>query len=108
MEYCEYNTLHHCEHGYVIQCKNCGSYQVAFGNMMLKLMPEEYQAFKDYLQKQYKKGLTDEPQTKNIQIPTDSHRVAMIFSRQEAEKLLDLLLQAQLMQQVYESLNNKN
>ena len=109
MENCEYTTLHHNEYGYVIQCRNCTGFQVAFGNIMLHLQTEEYKALSDYLWLLHSNhSETEEPEVKKILVPTDSRKVTMVFSVLETERFYDLLQQAKLMQQVYHTLENKN
>jgi len=106
---CQYNTLHNGEEGYVVKCCHCNGYQMAFGNIMLNLLPEEFKALLDYValkNKSFQK--IDERHSKLIHIPTDSRKVGLVFTPEEITKLNDLLQQAHLMQQVYQTLSNRN
>ena len=106
---CEYSTLHHNEYGYVVQCRSCDSYQVTFGNIMLNLLPVEYQTFVAFIGAQHKKTCKcDERVSKSIYMPTDSRKVSLVFSAEEIQNLHDILQQAQLMQEVYRALKNSN
>lgn len=106
---CQYTTLHHSDYGYVVQCLHCGGYQLAFGNIMLNLLAQEFKALLDYVWLQHSAtAKCDERHSKSIHIPTDSRKTSIVLSVEELLQLNDLLQQAFLMQQVYETLNNKN
>lgn len=106
---CNYTTLHNCEEGYVVQCAHCNGFQLAFGNVMLNLLPEEFKALLDYVaMKQESFKQTDDMHSKIVHIPTDSRKVGLVFTPTEISQLNDMLQQAHLMQQVYRTLNNHN
>lgn len=106
---CHYTTLHNSELGYVVQCAHCSGFQLAFGNVMLNLLPEEFKALLDYVaMKQESFSNMDDMQSKTVHIPTDSRKVGLVFTPTEISQLNDFLQQAHLMQQVYRTLNNHN
>lgn len=109
MEHCHYTTLHHCDHGYVVHCRNCDSYQLAFGNVTLHLLLPEYEALWKFICVQYeKKELHEERHCKNIYLPTDSRKVSMVLSAEEIACLYDMLQKARIMSQLFEIIYHKN
>lgn len=97
MDECNYITLRHSEHGYVVQCSSCESYLMAFGNVQLHLSLEEFVALKDYVASKYAKLAPPcVSEQKNIFICTDSQKVSMVFSEVELKAFNELIQQAWL------------
>lgn len=46
---CNYKTLAHNEHGYVILCHSCKHYQLAFGTTAVTFPPSDFSIFKKQL-----------------------------------------------------------
>lgn len=109
MNDCDYTTLHVSQRGYVVQCRNCGSYQMAFGNIQLHICAEEFIALKDYVAIKYRNvAASTERDKRSHYICTDSQRVAMVLSVDELAQYNELLQQAWLKQTMNESIKNMN
>lgn len=46
---CNYKTLAHNEHGYVVLCNSCRHYQLAFGTTAVTFPPSDFTIFKRQL-----------------------------------------------------------
>jgi len=109
MNDCDYTTLHVSQRGYVVQCRNCGGYQMAFGNVQLHICTEEFIALKDYVAIKYRNvASSTERDKRDNYICTDSQRVVMVLSIDELGQYNELLQQAWLKQTMNEAIKNMN
>ena len=98
---CKQKVLSHNEHGYVVLCKNCQHYHIAFGTTVLSLSEIQYEEFKSQAQEQFNFHKDDAfPQQKVIQLPTFSTNVIMVLSFNELLKLIELIEEANILNQV--------
>jgi hypothetical protein len=89
---CEFQSLYYSDDGYVVQCKDCGYYQLAFGNTMLSLSAEEYIALcKMVKNKRNDIDYTSFENTRNIVIPTPSQSLFLLLTKEEANRFHKIL-----------------
>lgn len=89
---CEFRSLYYSDNGYVVQCKDCGYYQVSFGNTMLSLSTADYSAL--YKVVQSKRNYIDFASfenTRNIVIPTPSQGFFMMLTKEETDRFHQML-----------------
>lgn len=92
---CDFESLYYGEEGYVVRCKQCGHYQVAFISTMLTLHEE---AFKDFYRQVKCKALQAysniNQDSKIIIIPTPSRDVQVILTPLELMRLYHVMEEA--------------
>jgi uncharacterized HAD superfamily protein len=109
MNDCTYQTLYYSKDGYVVKCVHCNKFQIAFGNVLINLTPEEFQNFRHQTTEKIKDNkFVDFPDQKNITFYTDSHNIMLVFSFSDLEILYEMLQQANLMLEVNNILLNQN
>lgn len=89
---CKYSLLAHSTSGYFILCKECGSFQLAFGTMEVVMDRTELSEFQQYLAAL--KYPAEEPGSlhrKTIRIALQASRAAFALTPFEAKELMDLL-----------------
>ena len=92
---CEFQSLYYEDDGYVVHCKDCGYYQVAFGNTMLSLSPDDYIALtKVVKRKHYNVDFSASENTRNVVIPTPSQGMYLLLTKNEATRLHEILEEA--------------
>lgn len=90
---CSFDTLKKSHHGYVVKCKSCDHIQIAFGTMILSFNRSQFIEFIAKLDGQYKvHELYEDRSTKLVHVPTAAQGVAMVFSLNELEVFLNLLI----------------
>lgn len=89
---CEYQSLYYGDEGYVVLCKKCGYYQVAYISTLLTLTPADFVALREMLL--LKCGETDHSfseQSKSVVVQTPSQRVCLLLTRSEAVCFCEIL-----------------
>ena len=92
---CKNTNLSKTEWGFVVRCKSCGYYHVAFGTTVLKFTEESFIEF-TFLTERYLLEYADacNKMSKMISIETDSKNIGLIYSYNELERLCNLLKEA--------------
>lgn len=89
---CEFQSLYYDDDGYVVQCKDCGYYQVAFGTMLLSLSSHDYQILCSVVKsKQGEIDFAASDNTRNVVISTPSQGQYMLLTRPESNRLHEIL-----------------
>ena len=85
---CNFKTWHIDDHGCVLQCKACNTYQVTFGTTMLTLNENNFAAFVRLVTMRYETLIPiDDDKLKYIVLPTPSNTIHIVLTEKE---LLDL------------------
>lgn len=91
---CGYRTLHNNEDGYVICCDCCGHIQVAFGTTVTSFNREEFYEHISLVDDYYNiHNLSPFRNRKEITLPTVSRTLSLVYSVNELDKLLKLLVE---------------
>ena len=89
---CEFQSLYFNDDGYVVRCKQCGVYQVAFISIMLTLTESDFEAFcKMVKHKCNEEDCSFIEHTKNVVIPTPCYGIYILLTRVEAQKFNGIL-----------------
>ncbi len=99
---CRHNLLAHNEQGYVVSCKGCGRYQLAFGTSLTTLEPADYDRFCRQvagLAKCNRPGKGAE-NSKKICLDIYCNQAMMVLSTRELNALNVLLDEAEFTRQV--------
>lgn len=92
---CEFQSLYYDDDGYVVVCKDCGYYQLAFGSTMLSLSAEDYIKLCKIVRNKYNYvDFTASENTRNVVIPTPSQGLYLLLTRNEANRLYEILEEA--------------
>jgi hypothetical protein len=99
---CSHNILAHNEQGYVVSCKGCGRYQLAFGTSLATLEPADYDRFCEQVAGQVrcnrlKRGAEN---SKKIYLDLYCNHTMMVLSIKELKSLNSLLDEAEFNRQV--------
>jgi hypothetical protein len=92
---CHYQSLYTGKDGYVVRCKECGHYQVAYLCVMLTIEKEEFRSFRRKMEQHYKESLslaTD--YHKCVIVETAAAGTRFLFSRAEIKRLTEILDEA--------------
>lgn len=89
---CTYQTLYYSPEGYVIYCKECRNFQVAFSCLYLKFNEEDFIFFKNMISDLFTKtDFTDQNHLRDILIRTPAEGISFAFSKYELEKFNHIL-----------------
>jgi hypothetical protein len=106
---CNYKTLAHNEHGYVILCNHCRHYQLAFGTTAVTFSPAAYSGFKKQLGFYHERGNTRNSEIqKCISLDLSCRCVMMVLNYEEFGRLYELVSQAGFnegMETIFEDIN---
>ena len=92
---CNYKTLHHNEHGYVVKCNTCKNIQVAFGTTAVAYTEQEFYEFKTSVYEYYNHREFDTcPDFKNNYFKTPTPKVMLVYNLTEVKNLNSLLEEA--------------
>lgn len=92
---CEFQSLYCGDDGYVVCCKNCGYYQLAFQSILLNLSQAEFNALHDILQYKCENYFyPDANNIKNILVQTPGPQVLILLTLKEAKCFLNMLEEA--------------
>lgn len=93
---CSFQQLYHDgDNGCVIQCKDCGNIQIAYGNIILTFGRNEFTAFRTWL-KELEQTQPFQPGTshiKGIVVPMPCEGIQLLLTQKEL-KTLNLMLDA--------------
>ncbi|MFT4152984.1 MAG: hypothetical protein QM629_04130 [Parafilimonas sp.] len=92
---CEFQSLYFGKEGYIIRCKNCGYYQVAFLSVLLNLSHSEFNALHNIVK--FKCGHYsgwDTDNTKNVIIQTPGPETFILLTITEARQFMNMLEEA--------------
>ncbi len=92
---CNFQTFYSGNDGYVVRCKDCGMYQIAYSGVLLILSSKNF----EILRSTVKNKCTEEnnlmyPNTKTIVIPTPSKDVKMLLTPKETAVFSTILEEA--------------
>jgi hypothetical protein len=106
---CSHKVLVHNTSGYVIRCKACESFQVAFGTTVFNLSTENYQCFYNQVCRFSREGLAreyaDQKRT-HLQLPCKS--VMLAVNHQELQQLETMLEESLVMNELEQLLDIHN
>jgi hypothetical protein len=92
---CHYEILAHNDNGYILSCHGCGHYQLAFGTMVITLLPEDLHHFRRRLQQKKTEMLASWfSNQKIIRMPVGVAQVQMALTTKETDQLLLLIDEA--------------
>ena len=92
---CHFQKLYTGEDGYVVRCKECGHYQLAFLCVMLTLDEQHYYSFRKLIQQRYEDSLcVSNEHCKCIVVETPAAGTSFLFSAREIKRFADLLDEA--------------
>ena len=92
---CEYESLYFSDTSYVLRCKKCGDYQVAFLNTLLMLTAEDFGILCKVVElKCFEDDSNFGMQSKCIIIPTPSYGQCILLTRWEASCFNNILQEA--------------
>lgn len=80
---CNFKTWHIDDHGCVLQCKACNTYQVTFGTTMLTLNENNFAAFVRLVMMRYETLVPTDDKLKYIVLPTPSSVVHVVMTEKE-------------------------
>lgn len=92
---CEFQSLYFGDDGYVVRCKNCGHYQLAFLCIMITLKAENFSAFcRMIIQRSKETNQACAEHSKCVLIETPASNVSFILTKGEADRFAEILEQA--------------
>ncbi|WP_152268609.1 DUF6686 family protein [Agriterribacter humi] len=92
---CGFQYLYNGEDGYVVRCKNCGHYQIAFASFMLTLSQSEFQSFCELVKyKCNEPGYSLTEYSKSIILQTPAQGVFILLTKNEDSRLYQILEEA--------------
>ncbi|MEI9810984.1 MAG: DUF6686 family protein [Bacteroidota bacterium] len=90
---CHYQTLYHNDKaGYVIRCSDCEKIQVAYSNLVMTFVHEDFDAFRFWI----KKIKDEQPEGQNpsvrcIMIPAPCQGIQLLLSANELDDMVVML-----------------
>lgn len=106
MESCNFQTLYTGEDGYVVRCKDCGHYQIAYLCMMVTLDEKGFRSFRKTIRQHYRNSLQlVNDHCKCVIVPTPAAGTHFLFSRKEIKRLTELLDEADTEEQALSMLS---
>lgn len=92
---CQFQTLYTGEDGYVVRCKECGHYQLAYLCVMVTLGEKEFRSFRRMIQQHYEDSLQlTNDHCKCVVVQTPATGTNFLFSRREIKRFTELLDEA--------------
>lgn len=93
---CEYQALYRGSDGYVVRCKHCGNYQLAFAGIMLLLHEYDFNAFCRLVNCRCGQhcNLQQENNVKTVVIETPAEGIWFLLTQPEVQRLQLMLLTA--------------
>ena len=92
---CDFQSLYFGEEGYVVCCRHCCYYQVAFGNTLLNLTALDFSILRQRIK--YKCGEDDyalSENTKNVVVQTPSQNMFLLLTAREAIRFRNMIEEA--------------
>jgi hypothetical protein len=103
---CNFNHLHFSDAGYVVQCRDCGRFQIGFGTTAISYNPIEFEALRYQLKACFEHHLHQQCyETKCISFQQLSSTATLIYSLKDLEQLIDLVEMAVLQMEISQILN---
>lgn len=103
---CDYQTLYHGAHGYVIRCPHCKNIQLAFGTSVVNLSVQEFNYFNGMVQRLSAECPSyTEPGEKVLCLPLPADHVMMLLTREEVNTLADITSEVKALTDTYEILD---
>ena len=82
---CEFRHLYFGDNGYVVRCKECGHYQVAFSSTVLTLDQKQFQQLRNITKRKCNECIDEIPaHIKNMILPTPASSICMMLTKSEA------------------------
>lgn len=92
---CQFHSLYYGDEGYVVCCKNCGQYQIAFLSVILSLSEKNFIVLcKQVETKCTEESLIFNKQSKSIIITTPAMDVSIVLTGAEAIHFNKILQEA--------------
>lgn len=92
---CEFQSLYFGDDGYVVRCKKCGHYQIAYSSSMLNLPAEDFKKLCSIVKKKhFEEDFYNNHCAKSVVIPTPSNGMYMLFTKKETMRLHEILEEA--------------
>jgi len=92
---CKFQTLYTGEDGYVVRCRECGHYQLAYLCVMVTLDEKEYHSFRRMVQQHYEDSICLENKyCKCVVVQTPAAGTCFLFSGREIKRFAELLDEA--------------
>lgn len=89
---CQFTQLYFQDDGYVVRCKDCGHYQLAFGTVMLTLQKEEFTKLVNACNRSLTADdLCAGQHVKSIYIPTPCAGMSLLLTNAELKQLTAML-----------------
>lgn len=93
---CKYKPLHYNRHGYIVRCKSCSHFQIAFGNIAVTADEQEFECLTNSVYNFCEKNnIQSCPHFRNISIKTPASNVMLLFNNEEIKQFKELLQEAQ-------------
>ncbi len=93
---CNFQYLYKGNEGYIVKCKDCGQYQLAFGTSMLTLSQLDYETLYGILLSKSSLHIDAHTEhTKSIVIPTPAYGLFLILTKKEVALLCSMLEKAE-------------
>ena len=97
---CHFQTLYCGEDGYIVRCKECGHYQLAYLCVMITLEEKEFRSFRRMIQQHYEDSLhLSNEYCKCVVVQTAAAGTNFLFSGREIKRFNELLDEADTEQQ---------
>jgi hypothetical protein len=93
---CKYDALYHNDStGYVVRCKDCDKIQIGYGNIMLTVNYEGFDAFRWWLKHILEEQDPAQKETlRCITVPTPCDGVKLLLCRRELKEFDEMLEEA--------------
>jgi hypothetical protein len=92
---CEYLSLYFGNDGYVVRCKQCGLYQLAFMCIVITLTHEDFLAFCRIVKRKYEVAdYTYSEHSKCIFIRTPAEGISFLLTKSEIKRFAEILEEA--------------
>lgn len=92
---CKYDSLYFGDDGYVVNCKKCGNYQVAFISTLLTLSQNDFDTLRKLISyKCNKEYFTLTETAKCVVVPTPCQGICMILTKSEVIRFNEILEEA--------------
>ncbi len=92
---CHFQKLYSGEDGYVVRCRECGHYQIAYLCVMLTLDEKEFRSFHRMVQQHYEvSACITNDLCKCIVVQTPATNTCFLFSKREIKRFAELLDEA--------------
>lgn len=92
---CEFDSLYFAEDGYIVRCKDCGHFQIAFLSTMLTLTAPDFQHLRKLVNNKLESiDETYSGRAKSIALPTPSQGIWLLLTSLELKRFYAALEEA--------------